>query len=190
MGLPRLVWIRVKAALACLWALVGRAFCCFKRRRKLSNVGLPISVDVQSVPVAQQEEDTAVTWSWEDQPTSVVTVQDKIRAYRDSRARVSESEPAPEPDFFSDMAPTIRRSQKVLVAPQDEPQTAPGGFSSRLAYTDTALEPQGAELTDLEEPSAWEADDINPDALENHQRALRHQQLQQKRERRGAPPVR
>ncbi|KAF0303234.1 hypothetical protein FJT64_024813 [Amphibalanus amphitrite] len=55
MGLPRLVWIRVKAALACLWALVGRAFCCFKRRRKLSNVGLPISVDVQSVPVAQQE---------------------------------------------------------------------------------------------------------------------------------------
>ena len=49
---------------------------------------------------------------------------------------------------------------------------------------------QGAELTDLEEPSAWEADDINPDALENHQRALRHQQLQQKRERRGAPPVR
>ena len=31
----------------------------------------------------------------------MVTVEDKIRAYRDSRARVSESEPPPEPDFFS-----------------------------------------------------------------------------------------
>ena len=48
---------------------------------------------------------------------------------------------------------------------------------------------QGAELAELEEPTAWEADDINPDTLENHQRALRHQQLQAKRERRGAPPV-
>ena len=43
-----------------------------------------------------------------------------------------------------DMSPTIRRSQKVLVASQqeEEQQTAPGGFSSRLAYTDTALDPQ------------------------------------------------
>ena len=49
---------------------------------------------------------------------------------------------------------------------------------------------QAVELTDLEEPSVWEADDINPDALESHQRALRHQQLQQKRERRAGPPVR
>ena len=55
MGLPRLLWIRLKAALAWVWALVGRAFCCFKRRRKLSNVGLPISVDVQSVPLSQSE---------------------------------------------------------------------------------------------------------------------------------------
>ena len=49
--------------------------------------------------VLYQEEPAA--WSWEEPPTAVVTVQDKIRAYRDSRARVSESEPAPEPDFFS-----------------------------------------------------------------------------------------
>lgn len=180
----------MKAALAFVWALVGRAFCCFKRRRKLSNVGLPISVDVQSIPVTQ-EDDPAATWNWEEQPTAVVTVEDKIRAYRDSRTQVSESESAPEPDFFSDMTPAIRRSQKVLVAAEEQQQqTAPGGFSSRLAYTDTTLPPQGVDLTDMEEPTAWEADDINPDALENHQRALRHQQLQQKRERRAAPPVR
>ena len=40
-----------------------------------------------------------------------------------------------------DMTPTIRRAQKVLIPSEEEEQT-PGGFSSRLAYTETALDPQ------------------------------------------------
>ncbi|XP_037080057.1 receptor-binding cancer antigen expressed on SiSo cells-like [Pollicipes pollicipes] len=192
MGVARLLWIRLKASLACLWALVGRAFCCRKWRRKLSNVGPPISVDVQSVPTDHgEQDDPGAGWSWEE-PSAVVTVQDKIRAYRETRSRVSESEQqAPEPDFFSDMAPSIRRSQRVLVG-SEEPSAAvdAAGLSSRLAYTDSMVMPQAAELTDLVEPSAWEADDIQPDALQSHQRALRLQQLQRKREQRSGPPVR
>jgi len=183
MGLLRLVWIRLKAALACLWAVVGRVFCCFRRRRKLSSAGLPTSVDVQVVPQQDQEE-SAELWGWEEQPSAVVTVEDKIREYRQSRTRLSSDleQPQTEEDFFTDMTPSIRRTQKLLPTPAELETLPAGGLSSRLAYQTDSLTPQVSELTELEEPSAWEADDLNPDLLQSHQRALRQQQLQRKRE--------
>ncbi|NXM89416.1 RCAS1 protein, partial [Oenanthe oenanthe] len=80
------------------------------RGRKLSGdqITLPTTVDYSSVPKQPEVEDWS---SWdEDAPTSV-----KIEGGNGNVAAQQNSLEQVEPDYFKDMAPTIRKTQKVSI---------------------------------------------------------------------------
>uniref|UniRef100_A0A0K8REA5 Uncharacterized protein n=1 Tax=Ixodes ricinus TaxID=34613 RepID=A0A0K8REA5_IXORI len=57
------------------FGVVRRAFCCFRRRRRASDIGLPVSVSDHGISIAQTKPDDFQNWgSWneEDGPTSVM----------------------------------------------------------------------------------------------------------------------
>uniref|UniRef100_A0A8C0VLD4 Receptor-binding cancer antigen expressed on SiSo cells n=1 Tax=Cyanistes caeruleus TaxID=156563 RepID=A0A8C0VLD4_CYACU len=80
------------------------------RGRKLSGdqITLPTTVDYSSVPKQPEVEDWS---SWdEDAPTSV-----KIEGGNGNVAAQQNSLEQMEPDYFKDMTPTIRKTQKVSI---------------------------------------------------------------------------
>ncbi|NXB52294.1 RCAS1 protein, partial [Leucopsar rothschildi] len=142
------------------------------RGRKLSGdqITLPTTVDYSSVPKQPEVEDWS---SWdEDAPTSV-----KIEGGNGNVAAQQNSLEQTEPDYFKDMAPTIRKTQKIVIKKREplnfgvpEGNT---GFSSRLAATqDIPFIHQSPELGDLdtwqentnaweeEEDAAWQAEEV------------------------------
>uniref|UniRef100_A0A8D0E8R1 Estrogen receptor binding site associated antigen 9 n=1 Tax=Salvator merianae TaxID=96440 RepID=A0A8D0E8R1_SALMN len=147
------------------WAGSGRG-------RKLSGdqITLPTTVDYSSVPKQAEVEDWT---SWdEDAPTSV-----KIEGGNGNVANQQNGLEELEPDYFKDMAPTIRKTQKIIVKKR-EPlnfgnQDGTTGFSSRLAATqDVPFIHQSPELGDLEtwqenrnaweeeEDASWQAEEV------------------------------
>ncbi|XP_044150436.1 receptor-binding cancer antigen expressed on SiSo cells [Bufo gargarizans] len=151
---------KICTCLASILAFFKRLICRSGRGRKLSGdqITLPTTVDFSSVPKQVEE------WSsWDDEvPTSV-----KIEGGNES----SEEE---EPDYFKDMAPTIRKTQKIIVKKREPINySIPDGslgFSSRLAATQDISFVQSAELGDLEtwqensnaweEDAAWQAEEV------------------------------
>ncbi|KAF4798116.1 Receptor-binding cancer antigen expressed on SiSo cells [Turdus rufiventris] len=142
------------------------------RGRKLSGdqITLPTTVDYSSVPKQPEVEDWS---SWdEDAPTSV-----KIEGGNGNVAAQQNSLEQVEPDYFKDMTPTIRKTQKIVIKKREplnfgipEGNT---GFSSRLAATqDIPFIHQSPELGDLdtwqentnaweeEEDAAWQAEEV------------------------------
>ncbi|RLW13435.1 hypothetical protein DV515_00000480 [Chloebia gouldiae] len=148
------------------------------RGRKLSGdqITLPTTVDYSSVPKQPEVEDWS---SWdEDAPTSV-----KIEGGNGNVAAQQNSLEQMEPDYFKDMAPTIRKTQKIIIKKREplnfgipEGNT---GFSSRLAATqDIPFINQSPELGDLdtwqentnaweeEEDAAWQAEEVLSDGVQ------------------------
>lgn len=156
---------KICTCLASILTFFKRLICRSGRGRKLSGdqITLPTSVDYSSVPKQVEE------WSsWDDEvPTSV-----KIEGGNGT----PNSGEQDEPDYFKDMTPTIRKTQKIIVKKREPINySVPDGslgFSSRLAATQDMPFVQSAELGDLEtwrentnaweeeEDASWQAEDV------------------------------
>ncbi|XP_072874420.1 receptor-binding cancer antigen expressed on SiSo cells isoform X3 [Chlorocebus sabaeus] len=172
--------------LATVFSFLKRLICRSGRGRKLSGdqITLPTTVDYSSVP---KQTDVEEWTSWdEDAPTSV-----KIEGGNGSVATQQNSLEQLEPDYFKDMTPTIRKTQKIVIKKR-EPLNfgipdGSTGFSSRLAATqDLPFIHQSSELGDLdtwqENTNAWEEEE---DAAWQAEEVLRQQKLAD-REKRAA----
>uniref|UniRef100_G3RJW9 Receptor-binding cancer antigen expressed on SiSo cells n=1 Tax=Gorilla gorilla gorilla TaxID=9595 RepID=G3RJW9_GORGO len=158
--------------LATVFSFLKRLICRSGRGRKLSGdqITLPTTVDYSSVP---KQTDVEEWTSWdEDAPTSV-----KIEGGNGNVATQQNSLEQLEPDYFKDMTPTIRKTQKIVIKKR-EPLNfgipdGSTGFSSRLAATqDLPFIHQSSELGDLdtwqentnaweeEEDAAWQAEEV------------------------------
>ncbi|KAG8441689.1 hypothetical protein GDO86_010755 [Hymenochirus boettgeri] len=171
---------RICTCIATVLSFFKRLICRSGRGRKLSGdqITLPTAVDYSSVPKQVEE------WSsWDDEaPTSV-----KIEGGNGT----VDSE---EPDYFRDMAPTIRKTQKIVIKKREpvnfgnmDFSDGSVGFSSRLAATqDIPFIHQSAELGDLEtwqeNTNAWEEGE---DAAWQAEEVLRQQKIAE-REKRSA----
>ncbi|XP_042188132.1 receptor-binding cancer antigen expressed on SiSo cells [Callorhinchus milii] len=172
------------SCLAWLLSFIKRLVCRSGRGRKLSGdqITLPTTVDYTSVPKQVEVEEWS---SWdEDGPTSI-----KIEGGSGNLQNgTGESD---EPDYFKDMAPTIRKPHKIIIK-KKEPinfgiQDGSLGYSSRLAATqDIAFNQPTVELGDLdtwqENTNAWEEEG---DATWEAEEVLRQQKLAE-REKRSA----
>ncbi|XP_071240498.1 receptor-binding cancer antigen expressed on SiSo cells-like isoform X2 [Salvelinus alpinus] len=169
--------------LATFLSFFKRLICRSGRLRKLSGdqISLPTTVDFSSVPKPAEIEEWS---SWdEDGPTSI-----KIEGGNGNvPPQPGEEE---EPDYFKDMAPTIRKTQKIVLKKR-EPLNylvpdGSAGFSSRLAATqDTSFIQPSSELGDMdtwhEDANAWE--DESSDAAWEADLVLRQQKMAEREKR-------
>ncbi|XP_037748039.1 receptor-binding cancer antigen expressed on SiSo cells isoform X8 [Chelonia mydas] len=156
------------------------------RGRKLSGdqITLPTTVDYSSVPKQSEVEDWT---SWDEEaPTSV-----KIEGGNGNVATQQNASEQLEPDYFKDMTPTIRKTQKIVIKKREPLHfgipDGNAGFSSRLAATqDIPFIHQSPELGDLdtwqENTNAWEEEE---DAAWQAEEVLRQQKIAE-REKRAA----
>ncbi|XP_010902635.1 receptor-binding cancer antigen expressed on SiSo cells [Esox lucius] len=171
--------------LATFLSFFKRLICRSGRLRKLSGdqISLPTTVDFSSVPKQPEIEEWS---SWdEDGPTSI-----KIEGGNGNVPPQPDSGEEPEPDYFKDMAPTIRKTQKIVLKKR-EPLNylvpdGSAGFSSRLAATqDTSFIQPSAELGDMdtwnEDVNAWE--DESSDAAWEADLVLRQQKMAEREKR-------
>lgn len=178
MAIPQFRLFKICTCLAALLSFFKRLICRTGRLRKLSGdqITLPTTVDFSSV-AKQPEVEEWSSWD-EDGPTSI-----KIEGGNGSVAPPTADEEEEEPDYFKDMAPTIRKTQKIVLKKR-EPLNylvpdGSAGFSSRLAATqDTSFIQPSSELGDMdawqEDPSAWEEES---DAAWEAEEVLRQQKL-------------
>ncbi|KAG2464816.1 PKHL1 protein, partial [Polypterus senegalus] len=138
-----------------------------------------------SIMAVDQKQSEVEDWSsWdEDAPTSI-----KIEGGNGTVVPPQNSDPE-EPDYFKDMAPTIRKAQKIVLKKREPlnfsmPESSTG-FSSRLAATQDSpfIQPSG-ELGDLdtwqEDTNAWEDEsDVTWEAEE----VLRQQKMVEREKR-------
>ncbi|XP_061461292.1 receptor-binding cancer antigen expressed on SiSo cells isoform X2 [Rhineura floridana] len=185
MAITQFRLFKICTCLAAVLSFFKRLICRTGRGRKLSGdqITLPTTVDYSLVPKQSEVEDWT---SWdEDAPTSV-----KIEGGNGDVTSQQNGLEEIEPDYFKDMAPTIRKTQKIIVKKR-EPlnfgnQDGSAGFSSRLAATqDVPFIHQSPELGDLEtwqeNKNAWEEEDASWQAEE----VLRQQKIAE-REKRAA----
>uniref|UniRef100_A0A384BY36 Receptor-binding cancer antigen expressed on SiSo cells n=2 Tax=Ursus maritimus TaxID=29073 RepID=A0A384BY36_URSMA len=186
MAITQFRLFKVCTCLATVFSFLKRLICRSGRGRKLSGdqITLPTTVDYSSVP---KQTDVEEWTSWdEDAPTSV-----KIEGGNGNVATQQNALEQLEPDYFKDMTPTIRKTQKIIIKKR-EPLNfgiADGstGFSSRLAATqDMPFIHQSPELGDLdtwqENTNAWEEEE---DAAWQAEEVLRQQKIAD-REKRAA----
>ncbi|XP_048657979.1 receptor-binding cancer antigen expressed on SiSo cells [Marmota marmota marmota] len=134
MAITQFRLFKVCTCLATVFSFLKRLICRSGRGRKLSGdqITLPTTVDYSSVPKQTDVEEWA---SWdEDAPTSV-----KIEGGNGNVATQQNALEQMEPDYFKDMTPTIRKTQKIIIKKR-EPLNfgvpdGSTGFSSRLAAT-------------------------------------------------------
>lgn len=134
MAITQFRLFKVCTCLATVFSFLKRLICRSGRGRKLSGdqITLPTTVDYSSVP---KQTDVEEWTSWdEDAPTSV-----KIEGGNGNVATQQNSLEQLEPDYFKDMTPTIRKTQKIVIKKR-EPLNfgvpdGSTGFSSRLAAT-------------------------------------------------------
>nr|XP_033788945.1 receptor-binding cancer antigen expressed on SiSo cells [Geotrypetes seraphini]XP_033788946.1 receptor-binding cancer antigen expressed on SiSo cells [Geotrypetes seraphini] len=184
MAIAQFRLFKICTCLASVISFIKRLICRSGRGRKLSGdqITLPTTVDYSSVPKQADVED----WnSWDEEaPTSV-----KIEGGNGNMATQNNLE-TDELDFFKDMAPTIRKTQKIIVKKREPLSFAiPDGnavFSGRLAATtaDVPFIHQSAELGDLEtwqeNANAWEEE---ADAAWQAEEVLRQQKLVEREKR-------
>ncbi|XP_052603715.1 receptor-binding cancer antigen expressed on SiSo cells isoform X2 [Peromyscus eremicus] len=186
MAITQFRLFKVCTCLATVFSFLKRLICRSGRGRKLSGdqITLPTTVDYSSVP---KQTDVEEWTSWdEDAPTSV-----KIEGGNGNVATQQSSLEQLEPDYFKDMTPTIRKTQKIVIKKR-EPLNfgipdGSTGFSSRLAATqDMPFIHQSSELGDLdtwqENTNAWEEEE---DAAWQAEEVLRQQKIAD-REKRAA----
>ncbi|XP_075817165.1 receptor-binding cancer antigen expressed on SiSo cells isoform X2 [Microtus pennsylvanicus] len=186
MAITQFRLFKVCTCLATVFSFLKRLICRSGRGRKLSGdqITLPTTVDYSSVP---KQTDVEEWTSWdEDAPTSV-----KIEGGNGSVATQQNSLEQLEPDYFKDMTPTIRKTQKIVIKKREPLNfSIPDGgtgFSSRLAATqDMPFIHQSSELGDLdtwqENTNAWEEEE---DAAWQAEEVLRQQKIAD-REKRAA----
>ncbi|KAK2515252.1 receptor-binding cancer antigen expressed on SiSo cells [Patagioenas fasciata] len=186
MAITQFRLFKICTCLAAVLSFIKKLICRSGRGRKLSGdqITLPTTVDYTSVPKQPEVEDWS---SWDEEaPTSV-----KIEGGNGNVAAQQNPLEQMEPDYFKDMTPTIRKTQKIVIKKREplnfgipEGNT---GFSSRLAATqDIPFIHQSPELGDLdtwqENTNAWEEEE---DAAWQAEEVLRQQKIAE-REKRAA----
>ncbi|XP_067305680.1 receptor-binding cancer antigen expressed on SiSo cells [Pseudorasbora parva] len=184
MAITQFRLFKICTFLASILSFLKRLICRTGRSRKLSGdqITLPTTVDYSSQKQPEIEE-----WSsWDEEaPTSI-----KIEGGNGIVPPPQNEDEEEEPDYFKDMAPTIRKTQKIVLKKREPlnfsmPDSS-SGFSSRLAATqDMSFIQPSAELGDLdtwqEDNNAWEDE---ADAAWEAEEVLRQQKLAE-RERRS-----
>ncbi|KAJ1193637.1 hypothetical protein NDU88_002933 [Pleurodeles waltl] len=181
MAIAQFRLFKICTCIASLCSFFKRLICRTGRGRKLSGdqITLPTTVDYSSVPKQAEVEDWS---SWdEDGPTSV-----KVEGGNGNALSQMDED---EPDYFRDMMPTIRKTQKIVIKKREPLNFAvPDGntlFSSRLAAPtlDIPFMNQSPELGDLEtwqeNTNAWEEED---DALQTEE-VFRQQKIAEREKR-------
>ncbi|NXX90041.1 RCAS1 protein, partial [Centropus bengalensis] len=110
MAITQFRLFKICTCLAAVVSFIKKLICRSGRGRKLSGdqITLPTTVDYSSVPKQPEVEDWS---SWdEDAPTSV-----KIEGGNGNVAAQQNPLEQMEPDYFKDMTPTIRKTQKVVL---------------------------------------------------------------------------
>ncbi|KAM8846862.1 receptor-binding cancer antigen expressed on SiSo cells [Synchiropus picturatus] len=176
---------KICTCIATLLSFFKRLICRSGRGRKLSGdqITLPTTVDYSaSVPKSPEIEEWS---SWDEEaPTSI-----KIEG---GNGNVSPPPDGPdeEPDYFKDMAPTIRKTQKIVLKKR-EPLNylvpdGSAGFSSRLAASQDIMTftTPSTELGEMdnwqEDRNAWEDES---DAAWEAEEVLRQQKLAEREKR-------
>ncbi|MBN3315858.1 RCAS1 protein, partial [Atractosteus spatula] len=184
MAISQFRLFRICTCLATVLSFFKRLICRSGRLRKLSGdqITLPTTVDFSTVPKQPEIEEWS---SWDEEaPTSI-----KIEGGNGSVVPQQNDTEAEEPDYFKDMAPTIRKTQKIVLKKRDPMNFAVSdgnaGFSSRLAVTqDMSFIQPSAELGDLhtwqEDSNAWEDE---ADAAWDAEEVLRQQKMAEREKR-------
>lgn len=188
MAITQFRLFKICTCLASLLAFFKRLICRSGRGRKLSGdqITLPTTVDFSSSAPKQSTQPEIEEWSsWdEDAPTSI-----KIEGGNGSVSPVI-NDADEEPDYFKDMAPTIRKTQKIVLKKR-EPLNylvpdGSAGFSSRLAASQDMMtfSPPSAELGEMdnwqENANAWEEES---DAAWEAEEVLRQQKMAEREKR-------
>lgn len=182
MAITQFRLFKICTCLASLLSFFKRLICRSGRGRKLSGdqVTLPTTVDFSSSVPKQPVQPEIEEWSsWdEDAPTSI-----KIEGGNGNVAH-SVNDEEEEPDYFKDMAPTIRKTQKIVLKKREPTNflvpDGSSGFSSRLAASQDMMTftPPSAELGELdtwqEDANAWEEES---DAAWEAEEVLRQQKM-------------
>ncbi|KAJ0000121.1 hypothetical protein NQD34_011963 [Periophthalmus magnuspinnatus] len=171
--------------LASLFSFFKKLICRSGRGRKLSGdqVTLPTTVDYSSTVPKQPEIEEWSSWD-EDAPTSI-----KIEG-GNGNITPSANDQEEEPDYFKDMAPTIRKTQKIVLKKREPANylvpDGSSGFSSRLAASQDMMtfSPPSAELGELDnwqgDTNAWEEES---DAAWEAEEVLRQQKMAEREKR-------
>ncbi|XP_077432897.1 receptor-binding cancer antigen expressed on SiSo cells [Vanacampus margaritifer] len=187
MAITQFRLFRICTCLASLLSFFKRLICRSGRGRKLSGdqITLPTTVDFSSsIPKESTQPDVEEWSSWDEEaPTSI-----KIEGGNGNvPPQPNEIE---EPDYFKDMTPTIRKTQKIVLKKR-EPLNylVPDGsasFSSRLAASQDMMTfcPPSAELGEMDnwqgDTNAWEDES---DATWEAEEVLRQQKLAEREKR-------
>ncbi|KAM4633890.1 receptor-binding cancer antigen expressed on SiSo cells [Polymixia lowei] len=187
MAITQFRLFKICTCLANLLSFLKRLICRTGRGRKLSGdqITLPTTVDFSSSVPKQSVQPEIEEWSsWDEEaPTSI-----KIEGGNGNvPPPPSDGE---EPDYFKDMTPTIRKTQKIVLKKR-EPLNylvpdGSAGFSSRLAATQDVMSfnPPSAELGEMdnwqEDSNAWEDES---DAAWEAEEVLRQQKLAEREKR-------
>ncbi|XP_076827756.1 receptor-binding cancer antigen expressed on SiSo cells [Brachyhypopomus gauderio] len=184
MAIAQFRLFKLCTCIASVLSFLKRLICRTGRSRKLSGdqITLPTTVDFSSVPKQPEIEEWS---SWdEDAPTSI-----KIEGGNGTVPPHQNQSEEEEPDYFKDMAPTIRKTQKIILKKR-EPVSFPvpdatTGFSSRLAATqDMSFIQPSAELGDMdtwqEDANAWENE---AEAAWEAEEVLRQQKMAEREKR-------
>ncbi|XP_044063941.1 receptor-binding cancer antigen expressed on SiSo cells [Siniperca chuatsi] len=185
MAITQFRLFKICTFLASLLSFFKRLICRSGRGRKLSGdqITLPTTVDFSSSVPKQPEIEEWSSWD-EEAPTSI-----KIEG-GNGNLSPTPSELDEEPDYFKDMAPTIRKTQKILLKKR-EPLNYPvpdgsAGFSSRLAASQDMMtfSPPSAELGEMDnwqgDANAWEDES---DAAWEAEEVLRQQKMAEREKR-------
>ncbi|XP_057691303.1 receptor-binding cancer antigen expressed on SiSo cells [Corythoichthys intestinalis] len=184
MAITQFRLFKICTCLASLLSFFKRLICRTGRGRKLSGdqITLPTTVDFSSSIPKQPEVEEWSSWD-EEAPTSI-----KIE---DGNGNVpAQPTEIEEPDYFKDMAPTIRKTQKIVLKKR-EPLNflvpdGSAGFSSRLAASQDMMtfSPPSAELGEMDnwqgDTNAWEDES---DATWEAEEVLRQQKLAEREKR-------
>ncbi|XP_071383566.1 receptor-binding cancer antigen expressed on SiSo cells isoform X1 [Centroberyx affinis] len=188
MAITQFRLFKICTCLANLLSFFKRLICRTGRGRKLSGdqITLPTTVDFSSSVPKQSVQAEIEEWSsWDEEaPTSI-----KIEG-GNGNVPPSPSDGEEEPDYFKDMAPTIRKTQKIVLKKR-EPLNylvpdGSAGFSSRLAASQDMMSfiPPSAELGEMdnwqEDTNAWEDES---DAAWEAEEVLRQQKLAEREKR-------
>uniref|UniRef100_H2N2E1 Estrogen receptor binding site associated antigen 9 n=2 Tax=Oryzias latipes TaxID=8090 RepID=H2N2E1_ORYLA len=185
MAITQFRLFKICTCLASILSFLKRLICRSGRGRKLSGdqITLPTTVDFSSSLQKQPEIEDWSSWD-EDAPTSI-----KIEG-GNGTISPPPNEEEEEPDYFKDMAPTIRKTQKIVLKKREpmnyQAPDGSAGFSSRLAASQDmmAFSPPSAELGEMEtwqeDANAWE-DESN--AVWEAEDVLRQQKLAEREKR-------
>lgn len=188
MAITQFRLFKICTCLASLLSFFKRLICRSGRGRKLSGdqITLPTTVDYSSSVTKQSAQPEVEEWSsWdEDAPTSI-----KIEG-GNGNIPPPTIDSEEEPDYFKDMAPTIRKTQKIVLKKREPTNylVADGssGFSSRLAASQDMMSfnPPSAELGELdtwqEDSNAWEDES---DAAWEAEEVLKQQKVAEREKR-------